>query len=109
MTSALDDTLLALADPTRRRIFEVLFAGETPTADIAATLGVEHGVLERHMAVLEAAELIARRREGGRELVAADPAPLEIAAEWINTNRELWMMRSQMQEFSPDDESPGRH
>ncbi|PST25505.1 transcriptional regulator [Mesorhizobium plurifarium] len=106
MASALDDTLLALADPTRRRIFEVLFAGETPAAGIAAAVGIGQDVLAGHLAVLETAGLIARRWKGGKELVKADPAPLEIAAEWIDTNRELWAMQSQMQESSRDDGSP---
>ncbi|MCA1489975.1 metalloregulator ArsR/SmtB family transcription factor [Sinorhizobium alkalisoli] len=98
MISALDDTLLALADPTRRRILEVLLAGEASAADIAIAVGVRRDELLRHMTVLEEAELISRRSQGEGELIAANPAPLEIAAEWINTNRELWAMRSQMQE-----------
>lgn len=106
MTSALDDTLLALADPTRRRIFEVLFAGETSAAEISAAVGIEPDVLCEHMAMLERAGLIARRRQDETELVAANPEPLEIAAEWIDTNRELWAMRSQMQDLSLNDGSP---
>ncbi|MCA1366331.1 winged helix-turn-helix transcriptional regulator [Bradyrhizobium sp. BRP14] len=102
MSSALDDTLLAISDPTRRRILEILLAGEMPAAEIAAAVGFEQDVLAKHLIILEAAGLIARRRQDGKELVTADPAPLEIAAEWIDTNRELWAMRSQMQELSPD-------
>ncbi len=98
MISALDDTLLALADPTRRRILEVLLAGEASAADIATAVGVRRDELSRHMTILEEAELISRRPQGEGELVSANPAPLEIAAEWINTNRELWAMRSQMRE-----------
>ena len=106
MTSALDDTLLALADPTRRRIFEVLFAGETSATEIAAAVGVEQEVLSGHMATLERAGLIVQRRQDGTDLVVANPEPLEIAAEWINTNRELWSMRSQIQDLSPEGGSP---
>lgn len=98
MISALDDTLLALADSTRRRIFEVLLAGETAAAEIATAVGVRRDELSGHIVILEEAGLVSRRRQGERELVAANPAPLEIAADWINTNRELWAMRSQMQE-----------
>lgn len=101
MISALDDTLLALADPTRRRIFEVLLAGEASAAEIATAVSIQQDALSRHMTILEEAGLISRRRQGDRDLVAANPAPLEIAAEWINTNRELWAMRSQMQGLSP--------
>ncbi|HXV31647.1 MAG TPA: metalloregulator ArsR/SmtB family transcription factor [Sinorhizobium sp.] len=93
--------MLALADPARRRIFEVLLAGEASAAEIALAVGIQQRVLSRHMTILEAAGLILRRRQGDEEMVAANPEPLEVAAEWINTNRELWAMRSQMPEISP--------
>ncbi|MDK1384976.1 metalloregulator ArsR/SmtB family transcription factor [Sinorhizobium sp. 8-89] len=90
MASALDETLLAIADPMRRRIFEVLFAGATRVAEIAAALGVDGDALSKHLAIMESAGLIVRQRGEGGEMVTANPAPLEIAAKWINTNRELW-------------------
>ncbi|THK40172.1 ArsR family transcriptional regulator [Ensifer sp. MPMI2T] len=99
MADALDATLLALADPTRRRIFEVLLAGATRVAEIADAVAVKGDNLPGHLATMEAAGLIVRQGEGG-EIITADPAPLEIAAKWINTNRELWTMRSQMQSAS---------
>ena len=106
MISALDDILLALADPTRRRIFEVLFAGETSVADVATAVGAEQDDLSSHMVILEEAGLITRRHQDDREIVAADPGPLEVAAEWINTNRELWAMRSQIEEPGPAPTAP---
>ncbi|WP_018239320.1 metalloregulator ArsR/SmtB family transcription factor [Ensifer sp. BR816] len=106
MISALDDTLLALADPTRRRIFEVLFAGEASVTDVATAVGAEQDELSNHIDMLEAAGLIARRRQDDAEFIAADPGPLEVAAEWINTNRELWAMRSQIEETGPAPANP---
>ncbi|AFL49513.1 DNA-binding transcriptional ArsR family regulator [Sinorhizobium fredii] len=106
MIPALDDTLLALADPTRRRIFEVLFAGESAVADVAVAVGAEQDELSGHMVILEEAGLITRRHQDDREMIAADPAPLEVAAEWINTNRELWAMRTQIEETGPASTTP---
>ncbi|MCZ4089735.1 ArsR/SmtB family transcription factor [Sinorhizobium psoraleae] len=100
MASALDETLLAIADPMRRRIFEVLFAGATRVGEIAAALGIDGDALSKHLAIMESAGLIVRQRGEDGEIVTANPAPLEIAAKWINTNRELWTMRSQMQDSS---------
>ncbi|MBP1882726.1 ArsR/SmtB family transcription factor [Sinorhizobium mexicanum] len=100
MASALDAALLALADPIRRRIFEVLFAGATRAAEIATAVGMKRDDLSGHLAIMESAGLIARQQSEGGEIVTADPAPLEIVAKWINTNRELWTMRSQMQSVS---------
>lgn len=101
MISVLDDTLLALADPARRRILEVLLAGEASAAEIALAVGLQQRVLSRHVTILEGAGLISRRQQDDKEMIAANPEPLETAAEWINTNRELWAMRLQMQEISP--------
>lgn len=94
----LDDILLALASPVRRRIFEILFAGEARVTDIATTVAVRGEELEKHIGLLETAGLVTRlkRREG--ESLRGNPAPLSVAATWINTNRELWAMRVQMPE-----------
>ncbi len=96
--SNLDDILLALASPIRRRIFEILFAGEARLADIATAVAVRGEELEKHIALLEAAGLITRLRRREGESLSGNPAPLSEAATWINTNRELWAMRVQMPE-----------
>lgn len=99
-TSALDDVLLALASPTRRRIFEILFAGEARVTDIARDVGVRSDELEEHIVLLEEAGLVTRLRRRDGESLSGNPAPLGIAATWINTNRELWAMRVEMPETS---------
>jgi len=96
--NALDEILLALASPVRRRIFEILFAGEARVADIASAVAVRGEELEKHIALLEAAGLITRLRRREGESLSGNPAPLSEAATWINTNRELWAMRVQMPE-----------
>lgn len=96
--SNLDDILLALASPIRRRIFEILFAGEARLADIGTAVAVRGEELEKHIALLEAAGLITRLRRREGESLSGNPAPLSEAATWINTNRELWAMRVQMPE-----------
>lgn len=96
--NALDDILQALASPVRRRIFEILFAGEARVADIASAVAVRGEELEKHIALLEAAGLITRLRRREGESLSGNPAPLSEAATWINTNRELWAMRVEMPE-----------
>ncbi|OCP01350.1 hypothetical protein BC374_06430 [Ensifer sp. LC13] len=95
-TTALDDVLLALASPVRRRMFEILFAGEARVADMATAVSVTGEDLETHIALLETAGLVTRLRRRDGDALTGHPAPLNEAASWINTNRELWAMRIQM-------------
>ena len=96
--NTLDDILLALASPVRRRIFEILFAGEARVTDIASAVAVRGEELEKHIVLLEGAGLVTRLRRREGESLSGNPAPLSEAATWINTNRELWAMRVQMPE-----------
>ncbi|WP_442892353.1 transcriptional regulator [Ensifer sp. MJa1] len=97
-SAALDDILLALANPVRRRIFEILFGGEVRVADMATAVAVRGEELEKHLALLDTAGLITRLRRRDGESLSGSPAPLNEAATWINTNRELWAMRTEMPE-----------
>ncbi|WP_115420573.1 helix-turn-helix domain-containing protein [Ensifer sp. M14] len=91
-SAALDDVLLALANPVRRRIFEILLGGETGVVEVAAAVAVSPDALEQHLRILEEACLVSRLPAGGGEAVCGNPAPLDIAAAWIEMNRELWSM-----------------
>ncbi len=94
--TALDDVLVALASPVRRRIFEILFAGEARVADIGRAVSVGGEDLEKHIALLETAGLVTRLRRRDGDALTGHPVPLNEAASWINTNRELWAMRVQL-------------
>ncbi|RAS15255.1 helix-turn-helix protein [Ensifer adhaerens] len=99
--TALDDVLLALAHPVRRRVFEILFAGEARVADIAVAVAATREELETHIALLEAAGLVTRLKRRDGDALIGNPAPLSVAATWINTNRELWVMRVEMPGVRP--------
>jgi DNA-binding transcriptional ArsR family regulator len=56
----------ALADPTRRQILEELRGGELAAGDIASRFSISGPSISRHLAILDAADLVAVRREGNR-------------------------------------------
>lgn len=58
----------ALADPTRRQILQELKGGERSAGDVAAQFDMAQPSVSRHLSILEAAGLIAGRREGNRIL-----------------------------------------
>ena len=89
-TAALDDTLLALADPTRRAILSRLAAGEARVTDLAAPFAMSLNAVSKHIRILERATLVRRRRSGREHVLSLNPAPLDEAAAWIEQQRNFW-------------------
>lgn len=88
--AALDDTMLALADPTRRAILSRLAAGEARVTDLAAPFAMSLNAVSKHIRVLERATLVRRRRAGREHVLSLNPAPLDEAAAWIEQQRTFW-------------------
>jgi DNA-binding transcriptional ArsR family regulator len=66
----------ALADPTRRRILEELKRGELAAGEIGARFAISAPSISRHLAILEAAELVSERRDANRILYRLEPETL---------------------------------
>jgi DNA-binding transcriptional ArsR family regulator len=91
--SPLDDTLMALADPTRRAILARLASGEARVTDLAAPFPISLNSVSKHIRVLERADLVRRRKQGREHLLTLNPAPMEAAARWMDEQRALWAWR----------------
>lgn len=89
----LDDTLTALADPTRRAILARLAQGEARVTDLARPFPISLNSVSKHIRVLERAKLVRRRIEGREHVLTLDPAPLDEAADWIAEQKTLWAWR----------------
>jgi DNA-binding transcriptional ArsR family regulator len=89
----LDQTLIALADPTRRAILRRLSRGEARVTELAAPFAMSLNAVSKHIRMLERARLVRRRRAGREHLLSFDPQPLDEAAAWIETQRGLWTAR----------------
>ena len=89
----LDNTLIALADPTRRAILSRLTRGEARVTDLAAPFDISLNSVSKHIRMLERADLVVRRRAGREHLLTLNPAPLAAAQAWIETHRALWTQR----------------
>ena len=70
---AFPDGLAALADPTRRRIFERLLSGPQPVQRLATGLPVSRPAVSQHLRVLVTAGLVSVRAEGTRRIYAVNP------------------------------------
>ena len=77
-------TLTALADPTRRAIFESLRMGPASVGTIAAGLPVSRPAVSQHLKALKEAGLVADRAEGVRRVYYIDPEGLGELRRWID-------------------------
>jgi DNA-binding transcriptional ArsR family regulator len=68
--------MAALADPTRRAIFERLRSGPRSVGELAEGLPVSRPAVSQHLRVLREAGLVSERREGTRRVYRLEPAPL---------------------------------
>jgi DNA-binding transcriptional ArsR family regulator len=91
--SSLDQTLTALADPTRRAILERLAQGEERVTALAEPFTMSLNAVSKHIRVLEHAQLVHRRREGREHLLSLNPLALDEAASWIAERRAIWTAR----------------
>jgi DNA-binding transcriptional ArsR family regulator len=73
---AYDKALAALADPTRRKLFERVRREEHTVGELARVLRVSQPAVSQHLRVLRGARLINERREGTRSFVSARPEGL---------------------------------
>jgi DNA-binding transcriptional ArsR family regulator len=91
--SHLDDTLLALADPTRRAILQRLSRGEARVTELAEPFAVSLNAVSKHIRTLERAQLVRRRCSGRDHYLSLNPAPLADAVDWMQTQQALWTTR----------------
>ena len=76
--------LTALADPTRRKVFERLRAGPKPVAELARGLPVSRPAVSQHLAALKRARLVQERRHGTRRYYAVDRAGLDELSSYLD-------------------------
>jgi DNA-binding transcriptional ArsR family regulator len=74
----------ALADPTRRQVFERLAAGPCAVGEIARGLPVSRPAVSQHLKVLKDAGLVKDRAEGTRRVYSIDPHGLGAIRAWLD-------------------------
>jgi DNA-binding transcriptional ArsR family regulator len=83
-----------LGDPVRRRILELLAAGELASGDVVEVISGEFGITQaavsQHLKVLRDSGFAVVRPEGTRRLYALDVTPLREVDEWLEHFRGFW-------------------
>ncbi|MCX6503218.1 MAG: metalloregulator ArsR/SmtB family transcription factor [Microbacterium sp.] len=88
-----DRIFRALADATRRDILRRTIDAEQSVSTLAAAYDVSFAAVQKHVAVLEAAELVIKRAEGRERLVRAQPATIRRARGLLEQYERQWRDR----------------
>ena len=83
----------ALADPSRRAIFERLTRGEAAVKDLTSSFRISQPAVSQHLAVLKRAALVAERREGRHVYYRVRPQGLRPLVDWIAHYQAFWSHR----------------
>ena len=89
----LDTIFHALADPTRRGMLASLALGDKSIGELGEPFAMSFAGAAKHVKVLEAAGLIARRRAGRRQMCALEAEPLAEAQRWLRQWEKFWNVR----------------
>ncbi len=83
----------ALADRTRRDIMRRVLAGEHSVSALAAKYGMSFAAVQKHVAVLEKAGLLTKRRSGREQLASGDVEAVRSVASMLTELKQLWRGR----------------
>ncbi len=102
---AYGDAIAALADPTRRTVFERLRTGPQPVVELARGLPVSRPAVSQHLRVLKEAGLVRDRRQGTRHYYSVDGDALAELREYFESFWEdtLVAFKEAAEKGEPDD------
>jgi DNA-binding transcriptional ArsR family regulator len=87
---AIESVLRALADPTRRKLYERLVGAEASIARLTEQVSISQPAVSQHMAILRAAGLLSERRQGRSTIYRAHPKGLAPLVDWIARQDAFW-------------------
>ena len=84
----------ALADATRRDILARTIVQEQSVSSLAGHYAMSFAAVQKHVAVLERAALVAKRRSGREQIVHGNRSKLSVAAALLESYEQLWIERA---------------
>ena len=82
-----------LAEPTRRRILDLLRERERSVGELVDALSLSQPGVSKHLRILREAGLVAVRQDAQRRWYGLNPAPLAEVVAWLEPYRRLWADR----------------
>lgn len=82
-----------LAEENRRRILDLLLAGERPVGDLVEALDISQPAVSKHLRVLRDAGLVEADRRAQQRVYRVRPEPLRAVDAWLEPYRRRWSQR----------------
>ena len=86
-------SLEAIADPTRRRIVELLAQRDHTAGELVDKFDISAPAISQHLNVLREAGLVVTRAEGQSRIQSLNPAGLDEIGAWLERTRSFWSRR----------------
>lgn len=84
------DVFQAIADPTRRKILQLLAKKELPISEITSHFPMSRTAIAKHLHILSGAELVSGRKVGREKLYQLRPEPLTELRDWLSFYEQFW-------------------
>ena len=86
-------SLAAIADPTRRRIVELLAVRDRTAGELVEEFDLSAPAISQHLNVLREAGLVVTRAEGQKRIQSLNPAGFDELEAWLQRTRRFWSRR----------------
>jgi DNA-binding transcriptional ArsR family regulator len=109
---SLTATFGAFADPTRRSLLSHLAGGPRTVCDLAAPFKITQQAVSKHIAYLQRAGLIVKRKRGRQQFCALKADQFKDAADWVGGYRQFWeqsfdRLDDYLRELQSSEKKPG--
>ena len=84
------DVFQAIADPTRRKVLQLLAEGDLPISEITSHFSMSRTAIAKHLHILSEAELVSGRKVGREKRFRLQPEPLAELKQWLSFYDQFW-------------------
>ncbi|MFJ7310444.1 ArsR/SmtB family transcription factor [Peribacillus frigoritolerans] len=84
------DVFQAIADPTRRKVLQLLAEGDLPISEITSHFSMSRTAIAKHLHILSEAELVSGRKVGREKRFRLQPEPLTELKQWLSFYDQFW-------------------
>lgn len=84
------DVFQAIADPTRRKLLQMLAEKERPIAEISSHFSISRTAVAKHLHILAEAELVCGEKVGREKRYRLQPEPLKELKDWLSYYEQFW-------------------
>jgi DNA-binding transcriptional ArsR family regulator len=90
VVDTLTQAFAAVSDPTRRAILQRLTQGPATVSALAEPFAISQQAISKHLAYLQNANLIAKKRRGREHFCTLEPQAIKQVADWADNYRKFW-------------------